>query len=83
MVTVITEEYEISINLSYILREIDMREDEDASSWKWSELYKRVINNLYRDEMIEEWVLTYKHRILWTHPEEQFFEKPLDIIVTF
>lgn len=63
MLQVITEDYIISIDMDYIVREIDIKEDEDALKREPSEIYEWVTENLYRDEMLEEGVLTYKHRI--------------------
>ena len=83
MLEVITEDYIISIDMNYIIREIDIKEDEDALKRDGKELYEWIIENLYRDEMVDEGVLTFKNRILWTHPEEQFFDKPKDILINY
>ena len=83
MLTITTTDYIISINLSYLIREIDLREDEDATLRTAKELYDWAIDNIYRSEMEEELVVSYKTRITGTHPEEQFFEKPKDLDISY
>ena len=83
MLEITTEDYIIFIDMNYLLREIDIKEDDDALKRSPKELYERIIDNLYWDEMVEEWVLTYKHRITSSHPEEQFFDKPKDILIHY
>lgn len=74
MLTIITEDYEININLKYILDSISLREDEDWSMRSSDQIYDWVIDNLYREEMVDDEVVTYKHRIHGDWPELQMYD---------
>jgi hypothetical protein len=54
MLEIITEDYIIFIDMNYLLREIDIKEDDDALKRSPKELYERIVDNLYWDEMVEE-----------------------------